>query len=60
MIYCKYITVDNYFVPEERIELSWGCPRTILSRLRLPIPPLRLTLNYFLNYYSNPHILHKK
>ncbi len=22
MIYCKYITVDNYFVPEERIELS--------------------------------------
>ena len=28
-------------MPRERIELSWGCPRTILSRLRLPIPPPR-------------------
>ena len=24
------------FVPEERLELSRGCPRTILSRLRIP------------------------
>ncbi len=42
--------VDNYIVPRERIELSWGCPRTILSRLRLPIPPPR---------QQCLHILHK-
>ena len=29
------------YVPGERIELSWGHPRTILSRVRLPIPPSR-------------------
>ena len=23
-------------MPEERVELSWGCPRRILSPLRLP------------------------
>ena len=24
------------YVPEERLELSRGCPRTILSRVRIP------------------------
>lgn|GEM_PF-1275483 len=28
-------------VPEARLELAQGCPRGILSPLRLPIPPLR-------------------
>ena len=29
-------------VPEVGIEPTWGCPRGILSPVRLPIPPLRL------------------
>ncbi len=29
-------------VPEERLELSHSCEYTILSRARLPVPPLRL------------------
>ncbi len=28
-------------VPEARLELAQGCPRGILSPLRLPVPPLR-------------------
>ena len=30
-----------FLVPEARLELAQGCPRGILSPLRLPIPPLR-------------------
>jgi hypothetical protein len=28
-------------VPEVGIEPTWGCPRGILSPVRLPVPPLR-------------------
>src|SRR2546425_2249297 len=28
--------VEHGKMPEERVELSWGCPRRILSPLRLP------------------------
>src|SRR6185503_16665561 len=27
---------EDLLMPEERVELSWGCPRRILSPLRLP------------------------
>ncbi len=35
-----------FMVPEVRIELTRGCPRRILSPLRLPISPLRHELAY--------------
>ncbi len=28
-------------VPKVGIEPTWACARTILSRVRLPVPPLR-------------------
>ena len=31
-----------FVVPTERLELSQGCPYTLLKRARLPIPPRRL------------------
>lgn len=43
----------SYAVPRERIELSWGCPRTILSRLRLPIPPPRHISRIVNIFYTN-------
>src|SRR5438093_11291842 len=35
------ITCSKYLVPEVGIEPTWGCPRGILSPVRLPVPPLR-------------------
>ena len=32
---------ERKMVLEERIELSWGCPRWILNPVRLPISPLQ-------------------
>ncbi len=40
-------------VPQNRLELSRGCPRGILSPLRLPIPPLRQLR--LLSYNIIPH-----
>ena len=31
-----HVPSSTVFVPEERLELSRGCPRTILSRVRIP------------------------
>ena len=33
---------DYALVPEVGIEPTWGCPRGILSPVRLPVSPLRL------------------
>ena len=40
----RYNRVRLLVVPETGIEPVWGCPRGILSPLRLPIPPLRRPL----------------
>ncbi len=40
-------------VPREGIEPSWGYPRTILSRVRLPVPPPRLIVTLVTAYFNH-------
>ncbi len=49
--YIRRLSVYIQNVPKEGIEPSQGCPRRILSPLRLPVPPLR-RIECFCGYYS--------